>query len=312
MRMNRWNRSAGRVAFSAILLAAPAASAQTPAPAPAPAPAATPAPPAPAANCPPGSWFCADAQVPPAAPPGQPVPTPPPPSTTVTAPPGTTVVVQPAAPPPAPPPQNLPPPPPVRPGAPAPYIYRPAPEPFMAPREFGVHLRLDAPLLGNNRSNDASMGGFGVGLRYKPSPRFGLQLSGDFLGGTDYQGDRRRESALTVDGILYVNPRSRWQAYFVGGFGWAKADVRVRGDGSLGPASLPVGTEVSHSYFGGQLGFGLEWRLARHFALNTDLRGFVRGRTGSSQPGPEFRDYAGRSTNTSGGGLFTLGAVVYF
>jgi len=68
-----------------------------------------------------------------------------------------------------------------------------------------------------------------------------------------------------------------------------------------------------YSYFGVQGGVGIEFRLARHFALNLALLGFVRGRTDAdAQYHPEFVDGSGRSTNTSGGGLFQGGMTFYF
>ena len=59
---------------------------------------------------------------------------------------------------------------------------------------------------------------------------------------------------------------------------------------------------------------GLEFRAAKHFALNLDVRAFVRGRIDDqAQAHPEFIDPAtGRSTNTSAGGLVSGGMTFYF
>jgi len=70
----------------------------------------------------------------------------------------------------------------------------------------------------------------------------------------------------------------------------------------------------SYSYFGGQLGAGLEFRVTRRVSLNLDLVGFMRGRTDQeARVQPEFTDPdTGRTTNTSGGGLFRGGITFYW
>jgi len=148
------------------------------------------------------------------------------------------------------------------------------------------------------------MGGAGFGLRYKPVPAFGIETDADFVGGIDYNGDHRNESALTFNALFFLNPRSRAQVYLLAGFGFANAHVNDDYDG----------THNNYSYFGGQGGIGLELRLSRHFALNADVRAFIRGRTdpGASQH-PEFVDpTTGQTTNTSAGALLTGGATFYF
>ena len=123
---------------------------------------------------------------------------------------------------------------------------------------------------------------------------------------------RRSESAFTINGLVFLNPRSRAQVYLLGGFGWAGA--RVYNDNTTLQAGYYYPQETHYGYFGGQAGGGLEFRVAKHFALNLDLRGFVRGRIDeNAQAQPEFRDpVTGRTTNTSGGGIITGGMTVYF
>jgi hypothetical protein len=72
--------------------------------------------------------------------------------------------------------------------------------------------------------------------------------------------------------------------------------------------------DTQYTYFGGQIGIGLEARVTRSVAFNVDLRGFMRSRTDQlAQQTPEFGpDAQGRTTNTSGGGLFTGGMTLYF
>jgi hypothetical protein len=251
--------------------------------------------------CPPGSWFCAQAPQQQATPAGQPLqPLPDPAEAPSAAPhaassgaseaPPPVVVYQPA------PPAT------VRPEAPPPFEYEPAPRPPISHRqEFGLNLHVEGATIGRGTGGDASMGGAGLGLRFKPTRHFGIEADLDFVGGRDYQGDDRNETAFTINGLLFLNPRSRAQLYLLAGFGWSGAHVSSSS------------FDAHYGYFGGQFGGGLELRLSRSFALNIDLRGFIRDRTDQlAQSQPEFTSSDGRSTNTSGGGLLTAGMTVYF
>lgn len=148
------------------------------------------------------------------------------------------------------------------------------------------------------------MGGIGFGLRYKPIPAFGIETDSDFEGGRDYNGFRRNETAFTINGLVFLNPKSRTQVYLLAGFGWS------------GAIAVDDQFDYTHhySYFGGQAGAGLEFRVAKHFALNIDFRGFIRGRIDdNANADPEFRDPStGQTTNTSAGALLTGGMTFYF
>jgi len=128
----------------------------------------------------------------------------------------------------------------------------------------------------------------------------------DYVGGHDFQGDSRDETAFSVDGLLFLNPRSRAQLYLLAGFGWSGAHVTS----DSGSSAL----DQHYNYFGGQFGGGLEIRASRVLAFNLDLRGFVRSRTDSlAQTQPEFTNpTTGQTTNTSGGALVTGGMTLYF
>ena len=150
--------------------------------------------------------------------------------------------------------------------------------------EWGLNLHVEGAMLGHGLNGNAGMGGAGFGLRYKPSPYFGLEADLDFVGGTDYNGYDRNETAFTMNGLVFLNPRSRAQVYLLGGFGWSAA--HLGGGGQCDNTGYCID---SYSYFGGQAGVGLEFRLSRHFALNADLLGFIRGRTDSDAAAhPEF------------------------
>lgn len=198
-----------------------------------------------------------------------------------------------------------------KPDKPAPYPYTPRDPDARARREWGLNLHFEGAMIGQGKYDDSGMGGLGMGLRFRPHPVVAIQPTIDFYGGRDYNGQKRGETAFAINTLLFATPHAKVvQLYFPIGFGWSGA--RVENDRPLG-ASTTYTNEVSHySYFGMQAGIGLEFRLARHFALNTELRGFVRGRTDSgARANPEFVD-GSRTTNTSGGGLFALGMTFYF
>lgn len=263
--------------------------------------------------CAPGSWFCNPAPEQPksaaapaehldplpdpdeAPPPGEAPPPPPP---------------RPRRPPPAIVYQPPPPPPPLYgpPGGPPPYEYGHPTAPISRAREWGLSLHAEGALIGHG-DGSAGMGGAGAGIRYKPNRRFGLEADLDFVGGTDYQDDHRNETAFTINGLFYLNPQSRAQLYLLAGFGWSGAHVTCNPGDSCTNGPL----DRHYTYFGGQIGGGLELRLTRAIALNVDLRGFIRTRIDDQADSePEFVDSYGRTSNTSGGGLITGGMVIYF
>jgi opacity protein-like surface antigen len=268
-------------------------------------------------SCPPGSWFCTEPPQQRATPAGQPLQPLPDPEASPSEGSGPTgakpsthppvVVYEP------PPPAML-----ERPDAPPPYEYvRPPRPPVSPPHEWGLNLHVEGAMIGGGNQGNAGLGGAGAGLRFKPVRAFGIEADLDFAGGDhDYQGNKRSEAAFTLNGLLFLNPRSHAQVYLLAGFGWSGAHV------TCDSCTTPV--DNHYSYFGGQVGAGLELRLTRVLAFNVDIRGFVRGRTDQlAVSQPEFEDPAGcssnpgahpgcRSTNTSGGGLITGGMTLYF
>lgn len=220
-------------------------------------------------------------------------------------------------------PTEAPPPPPPPPRRPPAIVYEPPPPPYGPPpgygfgpptsisrsREWGLSLHAEGALIGHGDGGDAGMGGAGGGIRFKPNRRFGIEADLDFLGGTDYQADHRSETAFAFNGLFYVNPQSRAQVYLLAGFGWSGAHVTCNAGDSCTNGPL----DTHYTYFGGQIGGGLELRLTRALALNVDLRGFIRTRIDAQAASePEFVDSYGRTSNTSGGGLVTGGIVIYF
>lgn len=181
----------------------------------------------------------------------------------------------------------------------------------------GLNLRLQGVMMGDDeeRSENAEMGGIGFSYRYRPVGNFALDIGLDFIGGVDWHGNERRESALTFNGIIYFNPKDTVQVYTLAGLGFSGARVQVEREIQLDDGgSISEIEEREYSYFGGQMGLGLEFKVGKKVALNVDVVGFIRGRTDDrAREEPEFTDpETGRTTNTSGGGLFRGGITFYW
>ncbi|MDF2698348.1 MAG: hypothetical protein K0S65_6732 [Labilithrix sp.] len=245
-------------------------------------------------DCEPGSWFCGeteqggskDLQPLPAEKPADTKPadkTPPP--VVVYQPPPPTVVVQPRDAPPA-------------------YYYVPRKAP--PKKEWGLNLHLGGAMMGKGRDGNAGMGMAGLGLRFRPIPQAAIEGDLDFAAGRDYNGYRRGETAFTLNGLIFLNPKNTTQVYLLGGFGWSGARAVDDRDGY-------DKVEYKYGYFGVQAGIGLEFRLSKVVALNVDLRGLIRGRVDDNRRlHPEFVSNDGKSTNTSGAGLLQGGLTFYW
>ncbi|MBW2454526.1 MAG: hypothetical protein JRI68_08445 [Deltaproteobacteria bacterium] len=180
-------------------------------------------------------------------------------------------------------------------------------------RRWGLNLRIDGALLPRmgDEQADVGMAGMGLSLRYRPIPHFALDLSGDFLGGHDSNGFERQEVPISASAMLYVNPRSLAQFYFFGGLNWSFA--RVQSDELQ--AHFAEGTQDDYTYFGGHLGAGLEFRVARLIGINIDGLAFARTRTDDDGDGryPEYIDPdSGETSNTSTAGLLRAGVTFWW
>ncbi len=201
----------------------------------------------------------------------------------------------------------------------------PPPPPVTRPhrrrfREMGINLRLEGVLMGSSddrtRAHDSGMMGGGISFRYRPIPHFAFDAGVDILGGRDWYGFRRNETALLLSAMVFFNPYSPVQFYLLGGVGVSGAEVNWRGTQSNPDGTTqPIAQRREYSYFGAHFGPGLEFRASRRVALNVDLLGFIRGRTDRrANTEPEFVDPGNpqRTTNTSGGGLLRGGITFYW
>jgi len=180
-------------------------------------------------------------------------------------------------------------------------------------RRWGLNMRIDGVLLPRMSDEDADVGmaGLGLSLRYRPIPHFAIDLSGDFLGGHDSNGHERQEVPISASAMLYVNPRSLAQFYFFGGLNWSFARVQSE---EIQP-NFAEATQDDYTYFGGHLGAGLEFRVARLIGINIDGLAFARTRTDDDGDGryPEYIDYdTGETSNASTAGLLRAGVTFWW
>ena len=252
------------------------------------------------AQCDPGAVFCAEIEVSgsveveaaPPPPPAHVVVQPQPPQ-------GRVVVVQPAPPPPqvqVMPPQRQ-----------TTVIVTQQPQrlqlrqPRQRVRRFSVNARI-----GTMISDRLRMGGLEASIRFRPSRVFGVEFAIGGYGGNDYNDMDRVEVPVTFNFMFWLPRQSRFQAYFLmgGGMSYAHTEGVHRGYGAFMSRDM--------TYIGAPGGIGLEWRLNPRFALSMDLRAFVRTRVDADEL-PEFvNPETGQTSDTSVGGVGTLGAHLYF
>lgn len=282
------------------------------------------------ARCRPGDLLCAEVDVGPVE--GRirigidgDAPPPPPPVVVVPPPP---VVV---APPPPPPVVVAPPPPPVV-VAPPPVSGRivvttvpVAPPPAGPPVVVGVETRrrvryelvpdfdIGLRAFGGAMFTDRiAMGGLNGAARIRPIPHLAFDIGLGVYGGTDYAGVERWEVPVVADMLIFFNPEHRFQVYALigGGVSWASQGVTTRGGDWISSREF--------TYVGGEVGLGAELRISRFFAINGDVRGFIRQNVagGPAEFTEPYTNSLGvlstHSTDTSGGIYGTLGMTFYF
>jgi hypothetical protein len=177
---------------------------------------------------------------------------------------------------------------------------------------WGIHGHMGGML-----SDAVQMGGLTGAFRLRPNPHVGIDFGIGTYAGVDYNDNDRVEVPLTVDGLFFLNPQGVAQPYALIGVGVSFASVAGPHITGVSPGYATSDSQ-GYAYYGGELGAGLELRLSRHWAINGDIRVFLRQRAGDGSSTPEFVEQdafgnpTGRTTNTSWGGLGTLGATLYF
>ncbi|MFO0683101.1 MAG: hypothetical protein U0234_13680 [Sandaracinus sp.] len=169
---------------------------------------------------------------------------------------------------------------------------------------FDMGLHIDGGAMFSDR---IGMGGFDAALRIRPESHVGIDIGTGFWYGSDYNSREHWEMPLRADLLIFFNPEHMFQVYAVvgGGMSFGNAGGVSTRTGYVGGRDL--------MWAGGEAGLGAELRLSRFFALNLDVRGFIRQQVGGGPP--EFTEISGgmvRSTDTSGGVYGTLGMTFYF
>ncbi|MCC6620771.1 MAG: porin family protein [Deltaproteobacteria bacterium] len=165
---------------------------------------------------------------------------------------------------------------------PAPTRVAVAPEPAPAPtvmaepepvepegRDFlGVGIRVsgasvEGEKVGMSTAENPSMGGIGLQLRGRFSDSFGLELSVDFLEGSDEDGDLSQSTIPLMAAVTYhFFPTMRLQPYVLAGAGVHFTRLEYFG----GDYAIDM-TELA-----GQFGGGLEIFITENLAIHADIR----------------------------------------
>jgi len=170
---------------------------------------------------------------------------------------------------------------------------------------FDMGLHLAGGVMFSDR---IGMGGLNAALRFRPESHIAIDIGTGFWYGQDYNGREHWEMPLQADLLVFFNPENMFQVYGVigGGMSFGNAGGVATSTGTIGGRDL--------MYAGGEAGLGAELRLSRFFALNLDVRGFIRQRVGGGPP--EFTQISSaglvQSTDTSGGIYGQVGMTFYF
>ncbi len=164
----------------------------------------------------------------------------------------------------------------------------------------------------------AALAGTAGALRFRPIPRFALDIGAAAMQGIDWAQRERLDASVFVEGRLYLNPRGTLQPYGVGGLGvsWGVAEHDEEDDDLAGDH---FEDERTMAHLSGSLGAGLELRLASFFSIDLEARALVRHKVADSESSAEFVErrtlpdgsIQERSTDLSGAAVLSLGAVLY-
>ena len=171
-------------------------------------------------------------------------------------------------------------------------------------REWGFNLHLEGALLADQPQRDQTLGGLGFGFRYRVLPPLAFEAGVDLLRGPEHQGYYRSEVALLLNALVFFNPRDVVQVYGLAGMGLSRTNLNY-----VHHSAEPYfkRSDEQRSFFGGQLGLGVEVRVSRRIAIAADLVGFIRGRTDDHASVPELNE-----SDSRGGGVLRAGVTFYW
>ena len=157
-------------------------------------------------------------------------------------------------------------------------------------------------------------GGLGLHLRYRLSRRWGVETHGAVLGAAERTGalDDGRVSRicmpLTLSGMFYFFPDSRFQLYLMAGLGLALHGIHYD----------ELGEQLSYVTPVGQVGLGIQYRFDR-VRLDMSLRSLAWSRWASGihrSRAPQWREDSPRADyrphdgdREIAGGMLTVGAT---
>lgn len=173
-----------------------------------------------------------------------------------------------------------------------------------------VHLELED----TDTQDTLPMGGLGLNLRYRISRRWGVETHGAVLGAVERVGGAddghvsRICMPLTLSGMFYFFPDSRFQLYLMAGLGVALHGIHYD----------ELGEQLSYVTPVGHVGLGAQYRFDR-LRLDLSLRSLAwsRWRSGIHRTqGPEWTHDDGRSgyqpndgDREIAGGMLTVGVT---
>lgn len=160
---------------------------------------------------------------------------------------------------------------------PAPVVVQPAPTVIAEPPKkqepetrdllgVGVHVTgasLAGEKVGISTAENPAMGGLGLQLRGRFSDDLGLELSADFLEGSDAEGNLTQSTIPVMAALTWhILPNMRFQPYLLAGAGVHFTRLEYFG----GDYNIDI-TELA-----GQLGGGLEVFITENLAVHADIR----------------------------------------
>lgn len=182
----------------------------------------------------------------------------------------------------------------------------PPPPPRIETWSVGAHVASLSLAPKGDKSGDAQtdMGGGGVHVRYRMTPRWGFELSLDDVKGDIAQGMTRESGSATLSVAFHMRPGRRWDWYLLAGVGGGTE--KVTRDGKMGDT-----IEETFQQSQVQLGAGLERRFGS-FGVSAELRLVGAKVDPDKGDAPSYTDMTAPIPFESNGGSFRLAGTYYF
>lgn len=149
-------------------------------------------------------------------------------------------------------------------------------------------------------ASGATSTGVGLGFRVRPIAWLGIEPALDLMRGYDERHASHSETILGTDLLLYLNPRDAVQV-----FGLAGAHLGLA-------QHSEYWSQSSSSYFGGQVGAGLEFRVTYLLSFNVNVVGYTRRLSGAELRESSADSEARPIPHASSGLALRAGVGFYF